>query len=844
MKFNNTSRNQVWSVEWDFGDGATSIADSPVHRYTVAGIYTVRLTARGPGGTDTRVMSDLVTVLPGRAVSLEVSPPEATVAVQESAQFSAAALDEFGNSVPGPITWSATAGGSSTDGDGRLTAGTVAGEFADAVTATFATGRGDIVGMASVTVEPGPLFEAPIDPSEVTLDIGDAQAFEVTRTDEFGNPIVVGLISWTVTQGVGELDDGGNFVARSTAGSFSEAVAVEVLVDGVRASATADVSIRPGPLATVEVEPSFVVMEEGLIQQFSASGFDEAGNEIPDLDFLWKASGGRVTQEGVFTAGAESGYHQVIATASFRDSTQSASAAVPIPPTWVPVGDMLSARHQHAAALLPNGKVLIVGGVSDTAELYDPVTRTFGPTGEPTCEHGLSPAATVLANGKVLVTGGTSASHCAEVYDPENGSFSNVGDLTADHWGHTATLLSDSTVLIAGGTEHNDNSYVSQAVAELYDATTETFTQTGSLNLGRQEHAAVLLPSGQVLVTGGTKYTLPGSPGPIACLAAPELYDHVTGNFSPIGDGETSVCHAGAALLDDGTVLITSNDGEADLFDASARTFRATGGMTAGRGQHTTTLLPTGEVLTSGGYTPVSIPAPEPPVFSEVVHWDFTLGTWGWRADKHVANMSTTPEGLQMESTGWDPILRSSDLDFPEGMDIRVTIRMKSTANDRAEFNFWERTGGEGLIYFNPDPDGQWHEYELVFPSPGFRTNMRLDPATAPGDITIACVNVESFIPPETLPRQLVYETFDFWDFTDWTQGWLGGDHVKNLTVTGEGLNFESVGWDPILEHPQGLPVPEGESIKFAFRMKSSANETAEFQYYGPTGSVKQIGVS
>ena len=57
VKFNNTSRNRVSSVEWDFGDVATSIADSPVHSYTVAGIYTVRLTARGPGGTDTRVMS-------------------------------------------------------------------------------------------------------------------------------------------------------------------------------------------------------------------------------------------------------------------------------------------------------------------------------------------------------------------------------------------------------------------------------------------------------------------------------------------------------------------------------------------------------------------------------------------------------------------------------------------------------------------------------------------------------------------------------------------------------------------------------------------------------------------
>ena len=125
-------------------------------------------------------------------VSLTVSPSNATLAVQEVAQFGAVARDEFGNVVTGAIKWE-TAGGGSIGPTGLFTAGTVAGTFADTVTASLLTDTLELVASASVTVEPGPLFEASIHPAETSLDIGSVQSFEVGMRDRFGNPYSRGL---------------------------------------------------------------------------------------------------------------------------------------------------------------------------------------------------------------------------------------------------------------------------------------------------------------------------------------------------------------------------------------------------------------------------------------------------------------------------------------------------------------------------------------------------------------------------------------------------------------------------------------------------------------------------
>ena len=177
VKFRDTSEGLVTDLEWDFGDGERSTDKAPSHRYTRAGSYAVALEVSGPGGIDISVMSDLIQVEPGFPTSLEVSPSSTTIAVEETAQFTAIARDEFGNVVPSAFTWGAADQGGSVDSSGLFAAGTVAGEFADVVSASLRTDTEELVSMASVNVRPGPLFEVSISPIEVTLDTGEIRAF-------------------------------------------------------------------------------------------------------------------------------------------------------------------------------------------------------------------------------------------------------------------------------------------------------------------------------------------------------------------------------------------------------------------------------------------------------------------------------------------------------------------------------------------------------------------------------------------------------------------------------------------------------------------------------------------
>ena len=137
VEFKSTSQGPVTSVEWDFGDGSTSTDQFPSHRYTITGSYTIKLTVRGPGGTDARVRPGFITVQPGPPVSLEISPVSATLAVHEEVQFAGVARDEFGNVVLSELTWHIVGGGGSITDNGRFTADTVAGTFTDTLVASL-----------------------------------------------------------------------------------------------------------------------------------------------------------------------------------------------------------------------------------------------------------------------------------------------------------------------------------------------------------------------------------------------------------------------------------------------------------------------------------------------------------------------------------------------------------------------------------------------------------------------------------------------------------------------------------------------------------------------------------
>jgi hypothetical protein len=227
-------------------------------------------------------------------------------------------------------------------------------------------------------------------------------------------------------------------------------------------------------------------------------------------------------------------------------------------------GNMGAARSFHTATVLANGKVLIVGGYDGTylasADLYDPATGNFSPTGGMTTARA-GHTATLLANGKVLIAGGNVSggwySATAELYDPATGTFSTTGPMGTKRAAHTATLLRNDKVLIAGGYgQVGSGPLHTLDTAELYDLATGTFTPTGSMSSAREYHTATLLLNGKVLIAGGTVdiYSQP-------TLASAELYDPETEAFSDVGSMGMARARHAATLLADGRVLLTGGEG-------------------------------------------------------------------------------------------------------------------------------------------------------------------------------------------------------------------------------------------------------------------------------------------
>jgi hypothetical protein len=199
--------------------------------------------------------------------------------------------------------------------------------------------------------------------------------------------------------------------------------------------------------------------------------------------------------------------------------------------------------------------------------------------------------------------------------------------MTVERLGHTATLLDNGKVLIAGGFRRPLGSSGSDGDfpigADLYDPSTGAFTATGNMTAGFAD-TATLLTNGQVLITRSDPE------GRLHVQFFSEIYDPLTGLFSPMGNMVGVSTAPTATLLQNGKVLIAGGDvGDGDgvsplaqLFDPATGAFVATGKMIRGREQNTATLLSDGTVLFAGGHDIVQFSA-----LGEI--YDPVTGTFG-----------------------------------------------------------------------------------------------------------------------------------------------------------------------------------------------------------------------
>lgn len=264
---------------------------------------------------------------------------------------------------------------------------------------------------------------------------------------------------------------------------------------------------------------------------------------------------------------------------------------------------MTTPRASHAAAALPDGRVLVTGGwtgqrAAASAEIYDPRAGRWTAVGDMT-QARVSHIAVPLGGGRVLLVsgggGGLGDLASAEVFDPATSSFSAVGRLRTNHY--LATRLADGRVLMTGGQDARGEILAS---AEIFDPATGESEATGSMAVARVKHAAARLPDGRVLIIGGSDRR-----GYAGRFASTEIYDPVTGEFSPGPNmqwGRHKIRDA-LAVLGSGGVLVAGGARRPELFDPADGVFVPVAGTLSGPQMFATaTPLASGVVLVLGGY--------------------------------------------------------------------------------------------------------------------------------------------------------------------------------------------------------------------------------------------------
>ena len=361
----------------------------------------VTATAEGvSGSTD-------VTIVPGPASNLAVSPLGISVEAKGTTRFTASATDKCGNTLPPPaVLWSTASGAGSIDAAGQYTAPCTVGTLSGAVVATLE----GLSASASVTVKAGALDSLTLEPESATLVVTEQKEFAVRAADVCGNTLSPTL-SWQVASGGGSVNDTGLFTAGTVAGIYPHTLRVSAGNLTVAASLT----VLPGPLASLSINPRRVELLPAGKQTFSARGEDRFGNGV-EVTPTWNVmvGGGSISASGEFTAGSTAG--------TYTDTVRANAGGLSAGATVVVLGGPAS-----RIELKPTSATLAPGQQQRfTAQAYD----VFGNPSPDSLTWSVAAPQVGSIDSEGLFTAGTLAGVYREAVRVSTGNHIAVADVT------------------------------------------------------------------------------------------------------------------------------------------------------------------------------------------------------------------------------------------------------------------------------------------------------------------------------------------------------------------------------------------------------------------------------
>jgi len=413
---------------------------------------------------------------------------------------------------------------------------------------------------------------------------------------------------------------------------------------------------------------------------------------------------------------------------SYQGATQATTGTLTHAPAGGPL-TVTAGRALQTANLLPDGTVLLAGGSLNTAgesfsyEIYNPATNTFtngystvNPPSMLLNGGHYAHVSAQLTSGQVVIVGGmgntsyTSLSSTVELFTVgatpgAPGTVTVPAGQTLGRVYHTATRLADGRVLVAGGASSLNGTggtpsynYTYPNTVSIYDPTLNAWTSTGNLNAGRYAAQAILLATGDVLITGGRTYA--NSSG----SSTAEVWNHTTGVWTTVGPMTSSRVFHSLVLLKDGTVLVIGGQATSsgnptntcELFNPTTQTFTAVGGLTEAKAYLSPVLLASGKVAVAGGYC-ISADGSSLVGTNVVEVYDPVAQTWTAMAN-HLANarqLHTTtlmPNGQLLLIGGL--VNTTTDNTAPAGWDTANFVPVAGSATEVFDFNLNGGAGG------------------------------------------------------------------------------------------------------------------------------------------------------